>query len=51
MSLMKKIVGLASSPQGRRAIRQAKKYAQDPKTRAKIDEAKNKLLKGNKPSR
>ncbi|MHA6800650.1 hypothetical protein [Bounagaea algeriensis] len=51
MSLMKKIAAFASSPQGRRMMRQAKKYAQDPKTRAKIDEAKNKLLKGSKSSR
>ncbi|MBE9373199.1 hypothetical protein IQ251_01925 [Saccharopolyspora sp. HNM0983] len=49
MSLFKKVAAFAKSPQGRRAIKQAKRYAQDPKNKQKIDQVKNRVLgKGGK---
>lgn len=49
MSLFKKVAAFAKSPQGRRVIRQAKRYADDPKNKQKIDQVKNRVLgKGNK---
>ncbi|WP_433869551.1 hypothetical protein [Saccharopolyspora sp. CA-218241] len=44
MSLFKKVSQFASSPQGRKAMEQAKKYASDPKNKEKIDQVKNKLF-------
>lgn len=43
MSIFKKVTDFAKSPQGRRAIAQAKKYAQDPKNKEKIDRVKNRI--------
>ena len=44
-SLMSKLTHLAKSPQGKKMVDQAKQLASDPKTRAKIDEARSKLMK------
>lgn len=43
MSIFKKVASLANTPQGKRAIQQAKKYAQDPKNKEKIDRVVNKV--------
>ncbi|GAB3543239.1 hypothetical protein J2S53_000439 [Actinopolyspora lacussalsi] len=46
MSIFKKVAkvaDVAKSPQGRRAIEQAKRYAQDPKNKEKIDRVVNKV--------
>jgi len=43
MSLMNKLTQLAKSQQGRDLLDKAKTYANDPKTRAKIDEARDKF--------
>ena len=43
-SLIGRIARFASSPQGRRLAAQAKRYASDPKNRAKIDEARKRLM-------
>ncbi|RCW43183.1 hypothetical protein DFQ14_10770 [Halopolyspora algeriensis] len=43
MSLFKKVTDFAKSPQGKRAMEQAKKYAQDPKNKEKIDRVKNRI--------
>jgi hypothetical protein len=48
-SLISRIARFASSPQGRRMTAQAKRYASDPKNRAKIDEARRRLMERNKP--
>ncbi|MGY1754165.1 hypothetical protein [Blastococcus sp. SYSU D01042] len=49
-SLFSKVVQLANSPQGKKAIAQATERAQqlakDPRTRAKIDEARRRLQGG-----
>ena len=49
-SLFSKVVQLANSPQGKKAIAQATEKAQelakDPKTRAKIDEARRRFQGG-----
>jgi hypothetical protein len=47
-SLISKITRFASSPQGRRLTAQAKRYASDPKNRAKIDDARRRLMERNK---
>ena len=44
MSLFKKLASFAQSPQGRRAISKAKRYASDPKNKEKIDQVKNKIM-------
>jgi hypothetical protein len=44
MSLFKKVTDFAKSPQGRAAMGKAKKYAQDPKNKQKIDQLKNKIF-------
>jgi len=44
MSLFKKVSDFAKSPQGKKAIEQAKRYASDPKNKAKIDQVKNRIL-------
>jgi hypothetical protein len=46
---MSRIARFARSPQGRRLAAQAKRYASDPKNRAKIDEARRRLIARNKP--
>ena len=43
MSLMSSIARFARSPQGRRAAAAAMAYAQSPKGRAKIDQARRQL--------
>jgi hypothetical protein len=43
MSLMSRIAKFARSPQGRRAAAAAMAYAQSPKGRAKIDQARRQL--------
>jgi hypothetical protein len=48
-SLFSKIARFASSPQGRRLTAQAKRYASDPKNRAKVDDARRRLMARNKP--
>ena len=49
-SLFNKVVQLANSPKGKQAIRQATEKAQqmakDPKTRAKIEDARRRLQGG-----
>lgn len=44
MSMFKKVADLAKSPQGRKAMEKAKRYASDPKNKEKIDRAKDKLF-------
>lgn len=44
MSLFKKLTDFAKSPQGRKALGQAKKYYSDPKNKEKIDQVKNKFM-------
>jgi hypothetical protein len=48
-SLIGRLAKFAQSPQGRRLAAQAKRYASDPKNRAKIDEARRRLIARNKP--
>jgi hypothetical protein len=48
-SLMSRIQRFAKSEQGRKLTEDAKKFANDPKTRAKIDEARKKLTKRDRP--
>jgi hypothetical protein len=48
-SLMSRLAKFAQSPQGRRLTAQAKRYASDPKNRAKIDDARKRLMARNKP--
>ncbi len=43
MSLMNRLTKLANSPQGRKLAEKAKDVANDPKTKAKIEDAKRKL--------
>ena len=43
MSLMSKLAQFARSPQGRRAAAAAMAYAQSPRGRAKIDQARRQL--------
>jgi hypothetical protein len=48
--LFGKVAKFASSPQGRRLIEKGKDAANDPKNRAKIEQAASKLRKkGNQP--
>jgi hypothetical protein len=42
-SFMKKLTDLANSPQGRKLADKAKQFADDPKTKEKVDQAKRKL--------
>lgn len=46
MSLFKKVTDFASSPQGKKVMDQAKKYATDPKNKEKIDQVKDKFFGG-----
>jgi hypothetical protein len=55
MSLMNRLSQLANSPQARKLTEKAKDVANDPKTKAKIENAKRKLAErrgaeGDKPS-
>src|SRR3954467_6103485 len=43
MSLLNKLTQVAKSKQGQEFLQKAKTFANDPKTRAKIDEAREKL--------
>jgi hypothetical protein len=47
-SLISRLTRFASSPQGRRLTAQAKSYASDPKNRAKLDDARRRLMERNK---
>jgi hypothetical protein len=47
-SLIDRINAFARSPQGRRFAQQAKRWAADPKNRAKLDEARRRLMARNK---
>jgi len=47
-SLIDRITRFAKSPQGRRLTGQAKRYASDPKNRARIDDARRRLMARNK---
>ena len=48
-SLMNRIQKFAKSEQGRKLTEDAKRMARDPKTRARIDEARKKLSKRDRP--
>jgi hypothetical protein len=48
-SLMNRIQRFAKSEQGRKLTEDAKRMAKDPKTRARIDEARRKLTKRDRP--
>ena len=48
-SFMSRIQRFAKSEQGRKLTEDAKNFANDPKTRAKIDEARKKLTKRDRP--
>jgi hypothetical protein len=48
---MNKITKFARSKQGRELTEQAKRYASDPKNRAKLDEYRRKLTSRGKPPR
>lgn len=43
-SLFGKLARLATSPQGKRVVNQAKEYASKPENRAKIEQARKKLV-------
>lgn len=43
-SLFGKLARLATSPQGRRVVNQAKDFASKPENRAKIEQARQKLV-------
>jgi hypothetical protein len=47
-SIISRIARFASSPQGRRLAAQAKRYASDPKNRAKVDDARKRLMARNR---
>ena len=48
--LLGKVASFARSPQGRKLVNKAKHAANDPKNRAKLEDAANKLRgKGDKP--
>ena len=47
-SLIDRISRFAKSPQGRRLAGQAKRYASDPKNRARMDDARRRLMARNK---
>lgn len=44
MSVFKKVSDFAKSPQGKALMDKAKRYAQDPKNKKKIDDVKSKLF-------
>lgn len=45
MSLLRKLSDFAKSPEGKRLAEQAKRYANDPKNKQKIDELREKVMK------
>jgi hypothetical protein len=49
MALLNKLTTFARSPQGRKLAQQAKKVAQDPATKRKIEDARQRLMKRDKP--
>jgi hypothetical protein len=49
MTLLSRIATFARSPQGRKLAAQAKKVATDPETKRKIEDARRRLAKRNKP--
>lgn len=49
MSLLSKAARFARSPQGRKAVEQAKKLANDPKNRQKIDDLRRRVT--NRPAK
>jgi hypothetical protein len=49
VSLLNRISKFATSPQGRKLTEQAKKVASDPETKRKIEDARQRLTKRNKP--
>jgi hypothetical protein len=48
-SLIGRIAKFATSPQGRRLAAQAKRYAQDPETKRKIEDARKRVADRRKP--
>jgi len=44
------VAKFARSPEGRRVAVEAKRLAKDPKTRARIDEARRRLMHSGKPA-
>jgi hypothetical protein len=51
MGLASKLATFARSPQGKRAFREAARLAKDPKTRARIADARRQLSKGRTPAK
>lgn len=49
MSLFSSAVRFARSPQGRRAIAQAKKLASDPKNKQKLEDLRRRVAAGRRP--
>ena len=49
MSLISSAVRFARSPQGRRAIAQAKKLASDPQNKQKLEELRRRVAAGKRP--
>jgi len=49
MSLFSSAVRFARSPQGKRAIAQAKKLASDPKNKQKLEELRRRVAAGKRP--
>ena len=45
-SFISRVTKFAKSPQGRRVFAEAQRVSKDPKTRARIDEARRKLQSG-----
>ena len=43
MSLISKVARFARSPQGQKAVGQAKRFASDPKNRQKLDDIRRRL--------
>ncbi len=42
-NLMKKLTDLANSPQGRKLVDRAQQFANDPKTKEKVEQVKTKI--------
>jgi hypothetical protein len=49
MALLNKLATFARSPQGRKLAEQAKKVATDPATKRKIEDARQRLTKRDRP--
>ena len=50
MSFMGRIGKFAKSPQGKKLINQAQEMAKDPETKKKIEDARHRLMKKDKPA-